>query len=525
MAGKQQSDLAAPPKSTAVLLLDFGKLLYNDDRRRQAERNPDRIAEVEAQLIEQISNEKGSALKSALNITISNRCDPIMLRILAVISYMQLCTDNFATPGWVVKIAGGDEPASIIAARKMLSHMLITKRLRIKHDSNGQIELGRELLQYLGGGSSEPPLMITEYELVQRWKKAEAQAAKKAAKPEVTIAALPTAKQLAAKISESVVGLEAEVRTFACRVALHQRRAALIRADQDPGSPNEALLFIGPSGCGKTYLAECAGRVCGLPFGAISSTDLTAEGYIGLGIDDAIKQVIVAANNNLEHARYGICFFDEFDKKRTSGWETGGRDICGASVQQGVLKLIEGCEFQVGGRKGMSDWGATMINTKGMFFCFAGAFVGLEKLLEKRTKLDIGFGGQLGAGGNPDLYDALIDFGLIPEFVNRLTGVSVFPAPTVEQLTQIAVRSVIPAYQKLLATGGTDIQITGEGIALMAECAKETRTFARGIKTICARLIEDCVYEERKGLVELGAAEVAKAIEAAGMGAAVCQAA
>ena len=231
MSTKQSDLTAAPPKTTvAIALLNFGKMLYGQDRHRPAERNPTLIKEEETRLVEQISSEK-TALKSALNITVSNQCDPIMLRIIAVISFMALCTDNFATPGWVVKIAGDDDPTSIIAARKMLSHLLITKRLRIKRDSNGQIELGRELLQFFSGGSSEPPLMISEFELHQRWKKADALAAKKAAKPEVAIAALPSAKQLAAKISESVIGLDEQIKTFACRVALHQRRAAMIKAD------------------------------------------------------------------------------------------------------------------------------------------------------------------------------------------------------------------------------------------------------------------------------------------------------
>lgn len=220
-------------------------------------------------------------------------------------------------------------------------------------------------------------------------------------------------------------------------------------------------------------------------------------------------------------------FFDEFDKKRTSGYEHGSRDIAGASVQQGLLKLVEGCDFQVGGRKGTGDWGATMINTRGMFFCFAGAFVGLEQILTKHSRPSggLGFGAGSEAAKRQYILDGLVEFGLIPELTNRLTGVLVFPTPTVEQLVQIAERGVIPAYQKLLATCGTHIQISAEAIQHMAGCALETKTFARGIKTIVARLIEDAVYEERKGLVELGAAEVARAIEAAGMGAAVCQAA
>ena len=277
-------------------------------------------------------------------------------------------------------------------------------------------------------------------------------------------------------------------------------------------------MFIGTSGCGKTWLAETAGRVCGLPFGAVSSTDLTAEGYVGLSVDDAVRAVITAANNDVEQARYGICFFDEFDKKRTSGWEYGSRVVGGASAQQAVLRLVEGCEFQVGGRRGSFDWFPGNINTKGMFFVFAGAFVGLEEMPGKHAAHGIGFGPrQDGSRQQQFLYDGLIDFGMIPELINRLTGVLVFPSPTIEQLVQIAERVVIPSYCKLLAASGADIQVSTEGLALMAECARETGTFARGNKTIVTRLIEDAVFEERQGRIQFGAAEVTRVIEAAGM--------
>jgi ATP-dependent Clp protease ATP-binding subunit ClpX len=519
MSSKQppRADTAAPPVSAAAVILDYGRLLHEEDQRRNTDRNPAHLQEVEEQLIARLSTEKNTLLKSALNFHISNPIDPLTLRVLAVVAYLELCTDWQSVPiGYVAKAVACGEPAEMIEARRTITQLLIAKQLVLRDNTGNCIELGQPMLDLLAGGKQATPLEITERELWRRWNKEKAAEAKRKAR--ASFENLPTAKQIAAKLAESVIGLDEQVRTFACRIALHQRRAALIRTDNDPGSPNETLLFVGPSGCGKTWLAETAGRDCSLPFGAISSTDLTAEGYVGLSVDDAVRAVITAANNDVEVTRYGICFFDEFDKKRTSGWEYGSRDVGGASVQQAVLRLVEGCEFQVGGRRGSFDWYPGNINTRGMCFIFAGAYIGLDELLGKRSTHGIGFGNrQDGSRQQQFLYDALVDYGMIPEFVNRLTGILVFPPPTIEQLVQIAMRSVIAAYRRLLAASGADLQVTSGAIQLMAECALETGTYARGLKTIVARLIEDAVFEERRGAIQFGAAEVTRAVEEAGL--------
>ena len=510
---------AAPPATSAVAILEFGQLLHREDQRRPADRNPASVQEAEERLVSQLSIDKNTLVKPALGFNANKRLNPVAVRVLAVVAFQQLCANKsgFAISDVARAVAGGN-PATVIEARQTISELLLSKRLVLRENSGDRVELGAAMLEFLAGGKEAPPLVITECELWRRWEKTKALEAKRKASD--SFQNLPTAKQLAAKLAEQVVGLDGQVRTFACRVSLHQRRAAMIRTGNDPGSPNEALLFIGPSGCGKTWLAECAGRVCGLPFGSISATDLTCEGYVGLSVDDAVRQVLTAANNDAERARYGILFLDEWDKKRTSGWDHGSRDVAGASVQQGVLKLIEGCDFLVGGRRGGYEWQPVVLNTRGMFFVFAGAFVGLEELLGKHSAHGIGFGGeQVGSRHQDFLYDALVDFGLLPEFVNRLSGVLIFPAPTVEQLVQIAERCVIPAYKKLLGACGADIEVTADGIQLMAACADETKTYARGVKTVAARLIEDAVYEERKGLIRFGVVEVGRAIDAAGLGA------
>jgi len=255
-----------------------------------------------------------------------------------------------------------------------------------------------------------------------------------------------------------------------------------------------------------------------LPFGAISSTDLTCEGYIGMSTDDAIKQVIVAADDDVERARYGICFFDEWDKKRSTGCDHGGLDIAGATVQQSVLRLVEGCEYQVGGRRGSYDRAPTVIDTRGMFFVFAGAFNGLDEIVGKRGVHRIGFEApERGVNSHQFLYDALQDYGLIPEFVNRLSGIVVFPEPTVGQLREITTQSVLPAFNRILNTFGARVELDPDATSLMAECALETQTYARGVKSIVTKIIEDIVFEMRQGAVHLSVADVLRAIKDTGL--------
>ena len=303
-----------------------------------------------------------------------------------------------------------------------------------------------------------------------------------------------------------------------CRLALHLRRAAMIRSNQDPGTPNECILLIGPSGGGKTWLVETAGRACGIPFASISATDITSEGYIGMGIDDGVKRLISDGNDDVEKARFGVLFVDEWDKKRSSNWEFGGRDVAGASVQQEVLRLIEGTVFQVGGRKGSWDWAPTTFNSRGTAFAFAGAFTGLQELLDKRGGHGIGFGPRQRASARCYLLDALVDYGMIVEFVNRISTVLMLPEPTVGQLREIAVRSVIPAFNRILTTFGAGIEPDLDATTLMADIALETGTYARGIKSIVTQLVEDIVFEVQQGTIRLGVDDVRRAVEESGLG-------
>jgi ATP-dependent Clp protease ATP-binding subunit ClpX len=510
-----------PASPTAIALLEFGKLIYEDERRHRSDRDRSRIMEPEEQLLELLRRNRATLRKTGLSIDTRTPQDSTVLRVVAYVSYQQLCSTKLgAAVCDVVRALAGEDPSAVLETRQTISRLLIAKQLVLKNGHS--VELGQPMLEFLAGGKNAPPLSLTEWDLQHRWHIADAEAKRRKMREPIAFENMPTAKQLAERIAKDVVGLDREVRTLACRLALHIRRSALITAGRDPKSPNECILLIGASGAGKTFLAECGGRACGIPFGISSATDMTCEGFVGLSPTDSIKRLIEAGDFDCDRARFGACFIDEIDKKRTSSWEHGGRDVAGASVQQGLLKLVEGTRLQIGGRAGSFDWAPTLFDSWGTCFIFAGAFVGLDEILNKRNALGIGFDGRgEEAKGRQFICDALQDYGLIPEFVNRLTGTIVVPEPTIESLVQITVRAVLPAYQNLVATFGAEIRISDDAIRLMAGCARETRTFARGLKSVMSQLIEDTVFQMNSGVFCFGTSDVQRAIESAGLAAVV----
>jgi hypothetical protein len=263
MSTKQLSlrDIATPPVSAAIAILEFGRLIQEEDQRRIAARKPSQLQEAEEQLIARLSTDKNTLLKPVLNFNVSKPIEPITLRVLAVVAYLQLCTAKFGGAiSDVARVVADGIPATIIEARQTISKLLIAKQLQFRENSTDHIELGAAMMDLLAGGKEAPPLTITEKELWRRWRKAEALEAKRKAK--AGIENLPTAKQLATKLAESVIGLDEQVRTFACRVALHQRRAVLIRAGNDPGSPRRTKLKTRPAHIARTRsMGICSSKV------------------------------------------------------------------------------------------------------------------------------------------------------------------------------------------------------------------------------------------------------------------------
>lgn len=318
------------------------------------------------------------------------------------------------------------------------------------------------------------------------------------------------------QLTEYVIGQDRAVRTLAVRGALHVQKARLIREGKPVSAPNECLLFIGPSGCGKTYLAEQFGKLCQLPFASVSATDITETGYIGLDVEDSLSSLINASSGNYDMARFGVLFVDEIDKKATRvATNSVGRDVSGTSVQQCFLRMMEGCECLVGQKRKSLPEQQRALNTYGVQFIFGGAFSELEYVIRQKIKATTGIGFKemetvTGAKLDHYLVEALVDYGMIPEWVNRLTGLVLFNQLTVNDLCQIvtAPHGALASLQGLLAVDGLDFNLSKDAIRAIAGYAHETGTMARGLKLVMGRLIEDIVFEGRKGMVQFGLKEV-----------------
>jgi ATP-dependent Clp protease ATP-binding subunit ClpX len=282
-------------------------------------------------------------------------------------------------------------------------------------------------------------------------------------------------------------------------------------------------LLIGQSGTGKTHIAETFGKLCGLPFASLSASNFTATGYVGLDPDDALKTLIRTVGDPrdpqvLEKARYGVLFMDEWDKRRSHS--DTGIDVAGSQVQYEYLRLISGTKLTLGARRYERDDHPIEFNSNGTFFVFAGAFVGLEQIIKRmaKTQSSIGFGGFSGTTplrATPKIYDALQSYGLIPEFLNRVSAVIAMKPLDDADLIQIAIsqHGVIPTYNRILAKQGLTIAIDPAGLADMAAFCVQTKLFARGIRLVVAALVEDLVFNEAKGEVVLSVGAVRQAIE------------
>jgi ATP-dependent Clp protease ATP-binding subunit ClpX len=507
------------PSQVAIQMLNFGRLLWYNSQRLSSDREESKMSQAEEQLIAALRDEPSTTLRAALNFSNNGKdVNPIALRVLCLVSHLTLCTTRLGTTIAEVACAvNGDDPAHILEARTAISNLLLRRHIEMRDERGDYITLPRPILNYFAGGSEAPPIAPTESDLRRAWYRSEQAKTKREAKSEAPL----SAKQIALRIREQgVVGLESQIRTISSRMVLHTRRAMMIRTGEDSGSStNQAILIAGPSGSGKTFLTEAACRVCGLPFSIFSSGDLTSEGYVGLSVEDTLRPLLVATRGDVQKARSGLVFLDEFDSKAAS--PTNWKDITGVCVQKELLRVVEGSKIQIGGRRsGFDQTAPVLFDTTGVMWVLGGAFVGLDKLCAKQAAHGIGFGSPTGGSAQQRfLTDCLIEYGLLPELCNRLTAILIFPEPGEPELLQIATQSVIPTFNKILGALGMGIQVEDDAVQMMVSVAKETRTLARGIKSIVSALVDEAVFEELHGTVRFGRSEVQRAIENAGLSA------
>ena len=304
-----------------------------------------------------------------------------------------------------------------------------------------------------------------------------------------------------------MVGQEYAKKAMSVAVYNHYKRVATDTMD-DIEIEKSNMLMIGPTGSGKTYLVKTLARILDVPLAITDATSLTEAGYIGDDIESVVSKLLAAADNDVEKAEQGIIFIDEIDKIAKKK-NTSQRDVSGESVQQGMLKLLEGSDVEVpvGANSKNAMVPLTTVNTKNILFICGGAFPDLEGIIKERLtkQSSIGFGADLKDKYNHDktilskvTTEDLRNFGMIPEFLGRLPIVFTLDGMNEDMLVKILKEpknAILKQYQKLLALDEVKLDFDDGALTAIAEKAMKKDTGARALRAIIEEFMLDIMYE------------------------------
>ena len=325
---------------------------------------------------------------------------------------------------------------------------------------------------------------------------------------------LYTPQEIKAKLDEYIVGQDNAKKVLSVAVYNHYKRigkkAATDRSDEDVVLEKSNVLVLGPTGSGKTLLAKTLADILNVPFAVADATTLTEAGYVGEDVENILLKLINAAGGDIARAEKGIVYVDEIDKiARKSENVSITRDVSGEGVQQALLKIIESTVASVppqGGRKHPQQE-CYQIDTTNILFICGGAFVGLDKIINKRKE-----GGALGFGKDIKTDekfkysqligqiqpDDLINFGLIPEFVGRLPIVVGLDELDEEALVKILKKkknALVKQYKRLLSMDNVDLEFEDDDLIAVARKAIKLNTGARGLRSILENTMLDIMYK------------------------------
>lgn len=330
---------------------------------------------------------------------------------------------------------------------------------------------------------------------------------KKEPEPVLDLKKIPAPHKIKAQLDEYVIGQEHAKKVISVAVYNHYKRVATNTMDEIEIEKSN-MLMIGPTGCGKTYLVKTLARLLDVPLAIADATSLTEAGYIGDDIESVVSKLLAAADNDVERAEHGIIFIDEIDKLAKKK-NTNQRDVSGESVQQGMLKLLEGSEVEVpvGATSKNAMVPMVTVNTRNILFICGGAFPDLENIIKERLnkQASIGFYADLKDKYDNDPHllekvtvDDIRAFGMIPEFIGRLPIIYTLDGLTEDMLVKILKEprnAILKQYQKLLALDEVKLEFEDAALHAIAAKAMEKKTGARALRAILEQYMLDIMYE------------------------------
>ena len=315
-----------------------------------------------------------------------------------------------------------------------------------------------------------------------------------------------TPKTIKAQLDEWIIGQDDAKVTLAIALYNHYKRLTQPEDDDEPIKKSNVLM-VGSTGSGKTATVEALAKIMDLPLVIEDVTSISSTGYVGRDTEDILKNLLTAADNDLEKAQKGIVLLDEGDKLKREKNSSGARDVKGEGVQQGLLKMTEGGVFNVKTKSGTIHF-----DTTNVLFILSGAFEGIEKLIDKRLKsknkqASVGFTGKIDTKKDIQKYNELIvqvkhedlkEFGMMPELLGRFPVVTALQELSEEALVEILTKpknAIVKQYTKLFAADGMELTFSEEALFAIAREAKERKIGARALRSIVEEVLKKPMFE------------------------------